>query len=303
MSRLPRILVGALPRWVAALILLTSIPSGLIAQEEPPVKAAKPRYQWAGPTRVASACCTEFSGLSDLPLSAESVTLLKRSLEELGPGTEALDEWSNGSAQEFLAWTSRLAEKGKTDTTLILFLCTHQLKDAQLRFTEGPNMEGARFIEAMNHLGGRYERVLLLNDSCFAAGLERKGTFATNVIRFYSASGDEASVDLNFDKGAYGLEEFVEKERTWVREAWRWEPRGMGFFATMSLKILNRWRQEPSAGVDLQRFFNAFTRYRNQYNDEIRQARAQHPKLVPSDANFVILQPTADPPKSGETSP
>ncbi len=94
-------------------------------------KAQMPRkYQCSSSMRFAAATCTQFSWISDLPSTSETVALLKHgAVDGFGLPFEKTDFWSNGSAEEFLGWLKELAEKGKSDSTLIFYFSTLQLKD------------------------------------------------------------------------------------------------------------------------------------------------------------------------------
>ncbi len=256
-----------------------------------PFVLSAPPYEWATPVRLTSATCTEFSGVSSLPLTAETVSLLKFSADNgLALPMRGSDVWSNGSGDEMLKWLGSLAEQNQPDTTLILYFSTHQLKDGNTRFTDGPDLEPTRLVDAINKAAGHYKRVLFINDSCYGTALERGGSFADNVIRLYSARSDELSMEFKFNKGPYGLEEFVEKERVFLRANWNWDPPGMGLLGIMGLKAGLHFREESPATIDLQHFVDELSRFRDLYNEEIRQARAQHLTLIPASANFDILK-------------
>ncbi|NUN94056.1 MAG: hypothetical protein HUU04_09785 [Verrucomicrobiae bacterium] len=61
----------------------------------------------------------------------------------------------------------------------------------------------------------------------------------------------------------------------------------------MGLYLLEGGRQAARDGrgcVDLQTLVAAMNAARERFNDEVRQARAQHVVLAPSEANFVLLR-------------
>ncbi len=129
-----------------------------------------------------------------------------------------------------------------------------------------------------------------MNDSCYAAALEKYGSFASNVIRFYTSRENEVSVDLIFDKGPYGLEEFTKGERHFLKSQMQWDPKGMSFFGIIGLKAALALTRGNRASVDLQTLLGEMNRFRDLYDEEIRQAKVQHFVLMPADANIELLK-------------
>ncbi len=251
-------------------------------------------YEWAVPTRLAVATCSQFSGVSALPLTSETVSLLERCVvDELHLPPDHADFWNNGSASEFLEWMHGIAKKGDPHTTLLLYFATHQWSDGRTKFTRGPNMKPEDLIQAINDAGHHYQRILFINDSCYAAKLENCGRFSNNILRFYSSAEEERAVDLYFDHGPYGLQHFIQKERAFLHSKMQWDPQGMTFLGLIGLKTGLLLTGKHIETVDLQSFVQKMNQFRELYNEEIRQARAQHFILVPATSNFVILKPVS----------
>ena len=241
--------------------------------------------------RLATATCSKFPWVSDLPFTPETASLLKRcAVDEFGLADGKTDAWSNGSSEEFLGWLKQIGEKGDPDSTLILFLATHQWGDGRTKFSSGSDLAPEKLIRAINEAAARYQRILFINDGCYASGLEKRGSFSDKVIRLYASGNDHPALDVNFDKGPYGLEEFAQKERLFLRSRMQWNPKGMSFLGLIGLKAALSPREKSAASLDLQTFMREMNRCRDLYNETVRQAKAQRLALAPSDANFVILK-------------
>ena len=250
-----------------------------------------PKYQWAIPVHFAAATCTEFSWVSDLPNTDETAALFKRCVvDRFGLPLDKTNFWSDGSNEEFLSWLNGLAEKGRSDSTLIFYFATHQWSNGQTKFSKGPNLEPEKLIQAINKAAKQYRSILFINDSCYAAALEKYGSFSSNIIRFYTSKDNEVSIDLVFDKGPYGLEEFTQKERQFLKSEIQWEPKGMSFFGIIGLKAALALAQRNGTTVDLQALLGEMNRFRDLYDEEIRQAKVQHFVLMPADANIELLR-------------
>ncbi|MBI4025279.1 MAG: hypothetical protein HY360_09890 [Verrucomicrobia bacterium] len=248
-------------------------------------------WEWDFPAHIATAVCTQFPWVSDLPMTGETVRLLRRcALDGLGLPAARMDHWSNGSADEFVAWLNDLAKKGTLDCTLILYFSTHQQSDGRLKFTTGPDLSANRMVHVVNAAAVNFNRLLLINDSCYAAALEKGGSFSDKVIRLYASTERETSRDLDFDRGPAGLEDFAANERRFLRTRLQWEPRGMSFLGLMGLKWALRLMEKNDEGVDLQTLVCEMIRCRDLYNEDVRQARAQHPVLAPANANFTLVR-------------
>lgn len=246
-------------------------------------------FQFAAPTRIATASCTDFEWVSDVPLCLESAKLLRKvATEKFGVSDKMVHAWSNGSAEDFLRWLKTLEEKGSPDSTLILYFVTHQLTDGRLKFSKGEDLAGSVFVEAMNSLARHYDRIVLINDCCYGAAMEGCGKFYDNIVRLYAASEEEEADNLRFGKGPYGLEKFLKAERSWLVSALKWDPPGMSFLGVIGLKAGCELAGTGGA-VDLQTFFRSLSAARNEYDESIRQKKVQHLILVPSMANFDIL--------------
>jgi hypothetical protein len=253
--------------------------------------AAEPAiFRFSSPTRIATASCTDFAWVSDLPLCLETARLLQLAgTEKFGLSPDKVEAWANGSSEDFLGWLKALEEKGAPNATMILYFVTHQLKDGSMKFSKGSDLAAADLIEAINRLARRYDRVVFINDSCYGAVLETRGKFYDNVVRLYAASDEEEACNLRFGKGPYGLEKFLKNERTYLAGDMKWEPPGMTFLGIIGLKAALEMAANPGSSVDLQTFFRRMSAMRNEYDESIRQKKVQHLILVPSTANFDLL--------------
>ena len=246
-------------------------------------------YRFPFPVRIATASCTDFEWVSDLPICAETARLLERTATgKFGLSPDRVDSWTNGALEEFLGWLKTVEDKGAPDATLIFYFVTHQMKDGSLKFSKGADLSPAGFVGAVNCLARRYNRVLLVNDCCYGAVLEGGGKFDDNVVRVYAASEDEEAFNLRFGKGPYGLDKFVEKERAWLKEKLGWEPPGMTFLGLIGLKSALEISKEP-AYLRLQTLVRRMRADRDLYDESIRQKKVQHIVLVPPTADFEIL--------------
>ncbi len=225
------------------------------------------------PLEFASAVCTRFDWVSDLPLTTNTCLLLQRTIRQMDSQAR-VHEWSNGSSGDFLQWMQQL-KPYSTNTCLILYLATHQKRDGRLKFSEGEDLPPDRLVNAVNQVAERYARVLLVNDSCHAAALEFGGEFCGNVSRFYASAASEEAVDVDFARGPAGLEDFARPGREWLRGHWGWDPPGMSFFGLMGLQAA--LRTPPRGIMDLEEFWNGILRQRDRYDEQVRQAKVQHP--------------------------
>ena len=246
-------------------------------------------YHWASPIRFATASCTEFSWVSDLPFTTETTSFLQQGAIELGLSREKIDSWQNGSGEEFLDWLHALSKKGEAETTLVFYFSTHQKRDGQIKFSKGSDLTSKTFVSSFNDLSKNYHRVLLINDSCYSSVLEKVEPFSEKVIRLYSTREDEVAKDFPFDQGPYGFDEFTQKERLFLKKM-DWPIKGMSFIGIIGLKAGLQLTREAASSIDLQTLLSEMNLCRDQYNAEIRQARAQHFQLVPSDANFRMIE-------------
>lgn len=253
--------------------------------------AAEPSFRFSMPVRVATASCTDFEWVSDMPVCLETARLLEKSaVASFGLPADRVDSWSNGTAEEFLSWTKTLEEKAAPDATLFFYFVTHQLKDGHFKFSRGPDLSAADFVDAVNRLARRYDRVVLLDDCCYGAVLEGGGKFYDNVVRVYAASEDEEAVNLKFEKGPYGLAKFLKEERSYLKDKLGWDPQGMTFFGVIGLRAALEISQSPPVSVELQAFFRRMSAQRDLYDTSIRQKNVQHLVLVPATADFQILK-------------
>ncbi len=248
-------------------------------------------WRWAAPVRLATAVCSRFEGVSDLPMAPESGHLLERLAAAVqgSPPTEIL-RWRDGSAEDFLRWIEDLAAGGQSGTDLVFWFATHQKRDGRLKFSSGPDLAPGDWIAAVNRAAAAHARLLLIHDCCHAAELERIGGFRPNVTRFYAARANEDAADVEFSRAPFGVAAYARPARAWLRAALRWDPPGM---TQMGLYLLEGGRQAMRDGgdcVDLQSLVAAMNAARERFNDEVRQARAQHVVLAPSEANFVLLR-------------
>jgi hypothetical protein len=255
-----------------------------------PFSALAETYQWAAPTRFVSALCTKFDFVSDLPLSHETTELFSNwSQYENFRKQEMNDQWENGSSEEFQSWLDKIGSQGKVESVLIFYLSTHQNKDGSLKFSKGADLSGKDLIQSLKKVSQRFQKVLFIDDSCYAASLEECGTWPENIIRLYSSDKKEAAIDVEFNKGPYGLDDFSKKEREFLAEKYTWKPKGMSFFGLMTLKA-GLDLKDLSSSLDLQTFFKALNRFRDQYDEDVRQAKVQHFILKPESANLTLLK-------------
>ena len=98
--------------------------------------------------------------------------------------------------------------------------------------------------------------------------------------------------DLLFDKGPYGLDSFIEKERRFIQSKKKWDPKGLSFFVLIGFKAFFSLTEKQPSSIDLQHLLHEMNDFRHLYDNEVRQARVQHFELVPSTANFEILRTT-----------
>jgi hypothetical protein len=258
-------------------------------------------FQFSSPTRLATASCTDFPWISDLPLCLETANLLKRvSVDVFHLTADDIDSWENGSSEEFLTWLGQVADKGRPDSTLVFYFVTHQLKDGQEKFNRGTGLSGGRLIEAINRVAIRYHRVLFINDCCYGAALEKQGNFSSNVIRLYTADEEHAAYNLDFEKGPYGLAKFLAKERAYLKADMKWEPRGMTFFGLIALKTGLDIAEKPESSIDLRMIFERMIYFCNLYDDKVRQHDVQKFILMPTAANFEILNKKSNSLQSGK---
>lgn len=222
-----------------------------------------------------SAVCTRFRWVSDLPLATNTVVLLDRTVRILDPEA-VVEAWNDGTASEFLRWTEgrRLSARKKW---LVFYFSSHQKTDGRIKFSEGDDLPPEKLVAAVNEMGRDSERVLFINDSCYAASLEKTGGFASNVMRCYSSREEEEAVDVEFDKGPAGVEEFMQPERAGLRVNWGWDPPGMSFLGIAGLKA--GWGKRLRT---CDAFWRELLRAREAYHDSVRPGRVQHFVLVPA---------------------
>ena len=279
----------AIHHWQQILLVFLAVTPPIMGGTSESISPSK--YMWATPVRLATATCSEFPWVSDLPMTSETLALLKRcAVDEFGLSPDKVDSWNNGSADEFLSWMKELVQKGDTDSMLILYFATHQKSDGRTKFVHGPDLPPAQLMEAINALAKRYQRVLFIDDSCYAAALEKCGSFSENVIRLYSSEEDAVAIDLNFDNGPYGLDEFIKKEQRILQSRLNLNLKGMSFLSLMGLKAAVAISDKSLLSIDLQTLVREMNQWRDQYDEDIRQAKVQHLKLVPADANLEILK-------------
>lgn len=247
-------------------------------------------YHFSHPIRIATASCTDFEWVSDLPICLETARLLERSATaNFGLSLDRVDSWTNGTSEEFLSWLKTLEEKSAPDATLIFYFVTHQLKDGSFKFSRGADLPAADFVEAVNRLASRYDRVVLIDDCCYGAVLEHGGRFHDNVVRVYAAADEEPACNLRFGKGPYGMEKFLRQERAYLKDGMGWDPPGMTFLGLIGLKAALEMSKDAGPSVDLQSFFRGMSAARDSYHASIRQKNVQHILLVPPTADFEIL--------------
>lgn len=251
---------------------------------------AESEFRFSSPTRIATASCTDFSWVSDLELCQETARLVEKAATgPFGLAADRLERWSNGSKEEFLAWLARLEQKGEPDGTLILYFVTHQLADGNFKFSRGPDLTCAEFLDAINKLARKYDRVILLDDCCYGALLEGGGKFFDNVVRVYAASEDEEAYHFRFGKGPYGLDQFLKAERDYLRQTMGWQPPGMTFMGIIGLKSALELAAGPVDSVSLQAFFRQMAANRDVYDELVRQKKVQHILLVPPTCDWQLL--------------
>lgn len=248
-------------------------------------------WEWALPVRVGLATCWEYSWVSDLPVTPDTTAFLRQvAVEGLKLPPDHVDEWNNGTAGNFLEWIDALGRKGDGATTLILYFATHQRDDGRTKFSEGPDLPGRALVNVVNKLALQYRAVLFVNDSCHAASLEEEGRFATNVIRLYASSRDEDAVDLRFEKGPYGFEEWMAKDRD-VWRAWsKSDPKGLSFLMMMGLKAGNSLQKRDDSVLDLKLLLKEMNRARSEYDDRVRHRGVQQIQIFPENANLPLAR-------------
>lgn len=270
-------------RWGLAGILGACVATALPARAE--------GWRWAAPVRLATAVCSRFEGVRDLPMAPESGQLLERlAAAAQGSPPPEIRRWRDGRAEDFLRWTEDLAARGESRTDLVFWFSTHQKRDGRLKFSSGPDLAPGDWVAAVNRTAAAHARVLLIHDCCHAAELERIGGFRPNVTRLYAARANEDAADVEFSSAPFGVAAFARPARAWLRAALRWDPPGM---TLMGLYLLEGGRQAARDGgdcVDLQSLVAAMNAARERFNDEVRQAKAQHVVLAPPEANFVLLR-------------
>jgi hypothetical protein len=265
------------------------LPCAIFAPAAEPTESET--YRWATPVRLAFASCSEFPWVSDLPLTTETIRLLKRSATDaFGLPAERIHSWNNGSAEEFRGWLKEVGGKTEPDAVLILFFATHQLKDGRTRFTKGPDLPPEQLVDAVNTAAQHGQRLVFINDSCYAAALEKAGNFSDRVIRLYAADRREEAVDVHFEEGPFGLEDFARAERLFLQSRWDWKPPGMSLLGLLGLKAALKLAEERPATIDLRMLLDRMNRARQAYDDQVRQAKIQHISLAPADANIVLLK-------------
>jgi len=273
-----------MPRTFVALALALLL-SGLPADA-----ADSASWRFVRPARIALASCTDFEWVTDVPMCLETARLIElASTRKFGVPADRVHTWANGSSEEFLNWLKTLEEKGAPDQMLVLYFVTHQFQDGRFKFSKGDDLPAAEMLDAVNRLARRYDRVILVDDCCYGALLEGGGKFFENVTRIYAASEDEEAINVRFGKGPYGLDDFVEKERAYLKQALAWEPPGMSFLGLIGLKSALEISKNPGDSVDLQGLVRRMGADRDRYDESIRQKKVQHIILVPSTANFEIL--------------
>jgi hypothetical protein len=251
---------------------------------------AESRFEFVQPTRVATASCTDFPWVSDLAICLESARLLElAATKKWGVAPDRIDSWNNGSAAEFLEWLDSVAQKGTPDATLILYFVTHQLSDGDFKFSKGPDLPASEFVEALNRLARKYDRVILLDDCCYGALLEGGGKFFDNILRVYAASEDEEAYNFRFGKGPYGLDKFLKSGRDYLKQQLGWEPPGMTFMGMITLKSALELAEKPGDSVDIQTLYRRMAANRDAYDESIRQKKVQHILLVPPTCDWQIL--------------
>jgi len=238
--------------------------------------------------RLAIATCSKFPWVNDLPETVDTASFLQSCFQQFSKNQDSADIWQNGSSREFLNWTQMIARKGNPKQNLILYFSTHQRSDGRTRFSDGQDLSPSELIGALNDLAKNYQRVLFINDSCYAANLEKKGAFAENIVRLYSAQADEIALDLQFGKGPFGLSKFIEEDLKWLRSELNWTGKGMSFVTLMALKA-GRIVTTKKSDLDIGTLFIEMKRCRDLYDEQVRQSKVPHFVLVPADARFPIF--------------
>jgi hypothetical protein len=151
-------------------------------------------------------------------------------------------------------------------------------------------LPGKDLVHALNQVAARYQRVLFINDSCHAAALEKSAPLAENIIRLYSAADNEEAIDLDFSNGPYGLSNFVQDPRNVLKSKPTLKIKGMSFLATMAFRTFLQLENDSAPSIDLQQLFKGMNAFRDRYDDDVRQAKVQHFKMIPAKANFEILK-------------
>ncbi|MCC7519214.1 MAG: hypothetical protein IT578_08530 [Verrucomicrobiae bacterium] len=247
-------------------------------------------WEWSGPVRLATASCSRFSWVSDLPMAPETGRLLEHfAVDVLRLPGSGIHRWDNGSAEDFIRWLEELSRNGDPQTTLILWFSTHQKEDGRMKFSEGPDLAPSDLVAALNRVAASYARLLFMNDSCHAAALERVRGFRENVVRLHASREREEAADVEFSKAPFGVERFSREARADLRGKMRWDPPGMTLMGLFLLEGGRRAARDASS-VDLQELVAAMNASRDRFEAEVRQARPQRLVLAPADANFELVR-------------
>lgn len=251
----------------------------------------KQSYSWSAPTRVITAVCSKFSSVSELPQSLDTVDLISKTLKKVqGTQYDTGDQWENGTAVQFLSWLDSIEATGNKEGLLIFYFSTHQLTDGSLKFSDGKDLGGFELVQALNKLSSHFQRVLFINDSCYAASLEKCGVFSENILRLYASQADETALDIEFKRAPYGVDEFFGSERSILKKNFGFYGEGLSFLALVSVKAIADLTDENTSQVDLTNLLTKIESSVREYYKVVRQPSIQKIVVYPRDANLPLLK-------------
>jgi hypothetical protein len=284
--------VGELALWVCVGIGLAGCQSLPPVQPQASTALETARRSYSTPFRLHLALYanTRFHWRPSLDSWGRSLDALQVLAEtEWGIPRTRIHRLQDQSAQGFLNWLESLQSAVSQDETLLLYFATHQLADGTLCFTTGPPLSGLDLVGAVNRLAN-HARIILINDSCFAEGLESCGGFLPQVVRLHACGRKESAVEVKFKQGSPQSLGFFASECRWLETGLQAPVEGMSLLGVLWTRAVRELMAEGGPAISWRQIAARLQTLRDTYAVTVFKPRAQHPKHCPPEADFVFLR-------------